>query len=61
MPYSQFKIAQVKRNFNLIIDENSDLFSSVPEVAVSTWLTETLHETLALALAVNTERCDQSC
>ena len=54
MAYSDFKIASVKQKFQLIIDEESDLFSSAPLVPVSAWLTETLQETLALALAINT-------
>jgi hypothetical protein len=56
MAYSDFNIASVKQKFQLIIDEESDLFSSAPLVPVSAWLTETLQETLALALAINTEK-----
>jgi hypothetical protein len=46
----------IKRKFQLIIDEDIDLFSTTPEVPVSSWLTETLQETLPLALAINTEK-----
>lgn len=56
MAYSDFKLADLKRRFQLIIDENVDLFSETPSVPVSAWLTETLHETLSLALAINTEK-----
>lgn len=56
MAYSDFKIASVKQKFQLIIDEDIDLFSSAPLAPVSAWLTETLQETLALALAINTEK-----
>ncbi len=56
MPYSLFTIAQVKRDFRLVIDEDVDLFSTTAEVLVSAWLTQTLQETLSLALAINTEK-----
>lgn len=56
MAYSDFKIATVKQRFQLIIDEGVDLFSNTIPTPVSPWLTETLQETLALALAINTEK-----
>jgi len=56
MAYSDFSLADLKRTFHLIIDEAADLYSTTPETAVSTWLTETLQETLPLALAINTEK-----
>ncbi len=56
MAYSDFKIASVKQKFQLIIDEDVDLFSQTVATPVSPWLTETLQETLALALAINTEK-----
>lgn len=56
MAYSDFKIASVKQKFQLSIDEDIDLFSATPPVAASAWLHETLQETLALALAINTEK-----
>lgn len=56
MAYSEFKIANVKQKFHLIIDEDVDLFSTTRAVPVSPWLTETLQETLSLALAINTEK-----
>ena len=56
MAYSEFKIANVKQKFHLIIDEDVDLFSTTRAVPVSPWLTETLQETLSLALALNTEK-----
>jgi hypothetical protein len=56
MAYSDFSLADLKRKFHLIIDEEADLFSTTPEIAVSTWLTDTLQETLPLALAINTEK-----
>lgn len=56
MAYSDFKIASVKQKFQLSIDEGVDLCSHAPLVPVSAWLTETLQETLSLALAINTEK-----
>lgn len=56
MAYSNFTIAEVKQRFQLVIEEDNDLFSSVSAVPVSAWLSETLQETLTLALAVNTEK-----
>jgi hypothetical protein len=56
MAYSEFKLQDLKRRFHLIIDEEADLFSGANEAVVSTWLQETLRETLPLALAINTEK-----
>ena len=56
MAYSDFLLADLKRTFHLIIEEEADLFSLTPETAVSAWMTDTLHETLPLALAINTEK-----
>jgi len=56
MAYSDFKLANLKQKFHLIIDEDVELFASTAHVPVSAWLTETLQETLSLALAINTEK-----
>jgi hypothetical protein len=56
MAYSDFKLADLKRRFQLIIDEDADLFATAPEIPASEWLSETLRETLPLALAINTEK-----
>jgi hypothetical protein len=56
MAYSDFSLADIKRKFFLIIDEDAELYSSIQEIAVSAWLTDTLQETLPLALAINTEK-----
>ncbi len=56
MAYSEFTLYDVKQRWHLSIDETTDLFSTIPEVAVSHWLTETLQETLPLALALSTEK-----
>lgn len=56
MAYSDFKLSDLTRTFSLILDETVELFASSPEVPVSDWLSDTLRETLPLALAVNTEK-----
>lgn len=56
MAYSDFKIATLKQTFHLIFEEDIDLFSAIAPVPVSPWLTETLQETLSLALSINTEK-----
>lgn len=56
MAYSEFTLQELKRRFGLILDEDADLFSHASDLIVSDWLQETLHETLPLALAVNTEK-----
>jgi hypothetical protein len=56
MAYSDFKIASLKQTFHLIFEEDIDLFSVIAPVPVSSWLTETLQETLSLALSINTEK-----
>ncbi len=56
MAYSDFKLPELKRRFNLTLEEDADLFNAAPELPVSDWLQETLRETLPLALAINTEK-----
>jgi hypothetical protein len=38
MVYSDFKLADLKRRFQLIFDDEADLFSATPEHSVSAWL-----------------------
>jgi len=56
MAYSDFTLHDIKQQLHVTINETTDLFSAVEEVAGSTWLTETLQETLPLALALHTEK-----
>ncbi|PDW03346.1 hypothetical protein [Candidatus Viridilinea mediisalina] len=56
MAYSNFTFADLTQRFQLSIEEQHDLFSDTPSVPISAWLHETLQETLALALAINTEK-----
>ncbi len=56
MAYSDFTLYSIHREFQLTIEEYDDLFSGVPEALVSSFLTEILHETRPLALAIHTEK-----
>src|SRR5262249_55046754 len=48
--------AGVKKTFQLVTEESTDLFSDVPEAPVSALLTELLAENVPLALAIHTEK-----
>jgi hypothetical protein len=54
--YKDFTIKEVKRRFQLRIEENRDLFSGIPAVEIGPLLRETLAETVPLALAIATEK-----
>jgi hypothetical protein len=56
MSYSNFTLPEVKKCFNLVTDEASDLFAGVEEAPVSKLLTELLAENVPLALAIHTEK-----
>ncbi len=56
MPYSAFSFNKVKKDFNLTVVENQDLFSDVQGVAATDYLTMTLLEHLPLVTAINTEK-----
>src|SRR6266516_3935913 len=56
MPYSEFTIDKIKKQFNLLLDETTNLFSDVKEVIISDHLRITLDENIPLALAVSTEK-----
>jgi hypothetical protein len=56
MPYSQFTIEQIKKDFGISISEQFGTFINVPEVDCSDFLTQTLQEYLPLALAIDTEK-----
>lgn len=56
MPYSEFTIDGVKTRFGLTIAEAPTLFADCPPVPPGRLLTETLAETLPLAVAVSTEK-----
>ena len=56
MAYSNFSLSKVKSDFNLTVNETTDLFSQVPPIAPSDYLTITLKEHLPLVNAINTEK-----
>ncbi|GAX45381.1 hypothetical protein NIES4075_64020 [Tolypothrix sp. NIES-4075] len=56
MTYSDFTLSKFKKQFNIHIDENNDLFANIEPREISTQLTTTLEETTDLALAINTEK-----
>ena len=56
MAYIDFSLASVKKALNLTISPRQDLFSAVPALEVSNYLTETLLYNVPFALASNTEK-----
>lgn len=56
MPYSAFSFNKVKKDFNLTIIENQDLFSDVQVVSPTEYLMMILQEHLPLVTAINTEK-----
>ncbi|MEG4804439.1 hypothetical protein QUB63_26255 [Microcoleus sp. ARI1-B5] len=56
MAYSDFSLASVKKALNLTISPRQDLFSAVPALESSNYLTETLLYNVPFALASNTEK-----
>ena len=56
MPYSNFTLRQVGKDFHLQIEEKIDLFAHVQAIAPSDDLKRILTENIPLALAINTEK-----
>jgi hypothetical protein len=56
MSYSEFSLEQLEREFNLIIQERVELFSSIEPVNPSPLLKEFLEENIPLALDIDTEK-----
>ena len=56
MAYSDFTLAELKTNFQLTIDEATDLFSDTPEADLPGVLVNMLARYLPLAVNVNTEK-----
>jgi hypothetical protein len=54
--YRDFTITEVKRRFQLRVEEDRDLFSSIPTVEISHLLREILTENVPLAFAMGTEK-----
>ena len=56
MPYSQFSVEQIKKNFGINLTRTVDLFADIPEIEPSNFLQETLQFNLPLALEINSEK-----
>ncbi|CAD5983227.1 hypothetical protein PCC7805_04448 (plasmid) [Planktothrix agardhii] len=56
MPYSNFTLRQVEKDFHLQIEEKIDLFAHIEAIAPSDDLKRILAENIPLALAINTEK-----
>jgi len=56
MSYSDFKLNQLVKDFNLTLQESPGYFAAVPTVSASTILVDTLREQVDLAVAINTEK-----
>ena len=56
MSYNDFTLQTVVKEWQLVLNERTDLFAQVPESAISDHLAITLKENIPLALAINTEK-----
>lgn len=56
MAYSDFKLSNVSKIFELTITESSQLLADVPEIEPSELLTTILKESIDLAVSINTEK-----
>ena len=56
MAYSEFKLKELVKQFDLTIQENQDLFANISEVESSEILKVALKENAALAVDINTEK-----
>lgn len=56
MPYSNFTLRQVEKDFHLQIEEKIDLFAHIEPITPSEDLQRILAENIPLALAINTEK-----
>jgi hypothetical protein len=56
MAYSDFKLKELVKQFDLTLKENQDLFADISEVESSEILKVALKENAALAVDINTEK-----
>ena len=56
MAYSDFKLNEIIRNFDITLNENTNLFTSISEINPSEHLKFFLEENIALAVDINTEK-----
>lgn len=56
MAYSDFKLSNVSKIFELTITESSLLLADVPEIEASELLTTLIKKNMDLAVSINTEK-----
>jgi hypothetical protein len=56
MAYSDYSLSEIKDNFQLMIEGETDLFPDIGEEKISDFLSEILKENIPLALAIHTEK-----
>jgi hypothetical protein len=56
MAYSDYTLSEIKEKFQLVIEEQTNIFSDVKDVKISDFLNELLKENISLALAIHTEK-----
>jgi len=56
MAYSDFKLRQVQKQFQLNITEKLGIFGDIPEKPISDYFAITLEENIPLAVSINTEK-----
>jgi hypothetical protein len=56
MPYSEFNLERVKKDFNLTTFEKPDIFADIPELAGSDLLVDILQYNLPIAIGSNSEK-----
>ncbi|MEL7070128.1 MAG: hypothetical protein AAGN15_15945 [Cyanobacteria bacterium J06581_3] len=56
MSYSDFKLRDVQKAFQLSLIEKTGIFSEIPQKAISDYLATTLTENIPLAVSINTEK-----
>jgi hypothetical protein len=56
MAYGDFTLSEIKEKFQLVIEEETNIFPNLADETISDFLTETLKENIPLALAIHTEK-----
>jgi len=56
MAYSDFTLSDIKEKFQIVTEEQVDIFPNIEEEKISDYLNGTLKENIPLALAIHTEK-----
>ena len=56
MAYSDFTLSDIKEKFQIVTEEQVDIFPNIEAEKISDYLNETLKENIPLALAIHTEK-----